>query len=306
MPKALSRLGARAYANPWLLLSITCLSWAGNVVAARLAIGEISPMTLVAGRWTLCCAVLAAFARRDFFRDLPMLRSHWRKLALMGFFGFTAFNVLYYVSAHFTSGLHIAILQGVAPVAVFVGAWALWRTPVAPWQALGCVLTLLGAALVGARGDLTQLLRERLDIGDIGLIVASVFYGCYALALRSRPVVSPFGFFAALAIAALATSLPLLAVEVALGDTFRPTWTGLAILLYVTVFPTFVAQMFFIRGVELIGPGRATLFYNLTPAIGAVASTSLLGERFEPYHAVALALVVGGVLMAEKLGSKPK
>ena len=110
------------------------------------------------------------------------------------------------------------------------------------------------------------------------------------------------GFFVALGFVALVTSLPLLGAEWALGELFWPSLKGLVILLYVAIFPTLLAQVFFIRGVELIGPGRATLFYNLTPGIGAIFSTVFLREPFELYHAVALALVIGGVMMAERLG----
>lgn len=297
-PRALER----AFANPWLLLSLTCLFWAGNVVAAREAIGEISPMSLVSGRWALASLALVATARRAFVADWPILAPRLPRLLLMGLFGFTGYHSLYYLSAHYTPGLHIAILQGVTPVLVFIGAWLLWRTPVRPAQSIGCLLTLFGVALIGARGDLSQFLGMRFNLGDIGMLVASVFYGGYSLSLRTRPAASPIGFFVALALVAVTTSLPLLAIEWAAGDLFWPSLKGFVILAYVAIFPTLLAQMFYIRGVELIGPGRATLFYNLTPALGAVFSTLFLREPFESYHAVALILVIGGVMMAERLG----
>ncbi len=304
MSPAVPRLVERAFANPWLLLSLTCLFWGGNVVAAREAIGEISPMTLVTGRWALASVVLLAGARRAFVADWPVLAPHWPRLFLTGFFGFTAYHTLYYVSAHYTPGLHIAILQGATPVLVFIGAWLLWKTPVALAQAIGCLLTLTGVVLVGARGDFSQLAAMQFNIGDIALLVASIFYAGYSLALRFRPAASPLGFFVALALVALITSLPLLGYELAIGETFWPSAKGLVILAYVAIFPTLLSQMFFIRGVELIGPGRAALFYNLTPALGAIFATVFLHEQFEIYHITALVLVIGGVVMAEKLGRR--
>ena len=75
-------------------------------------------------------------------------------------------------------------------------------------------------------------------------------------------------------------------------------------LAYVALFPTLLAQVFFIRSVELVGPGRATLFYNMTPAIGALLATMFLPEQLASYHLVSLVLVIGGVTMAERLGRK--
>ena len=53
------------------------------------------------------------------------------------------------------------------------------------------------------------------------------------------------------------------------------------------------------RGVELIGPGRAGLFVNLVPVFGAFLSVVILGEAFSFHHALALALVLAGILLAE-------
>ena len=64
--------------------------------------------------------------------------------------------------------------------------------------------------------------------------------------------------------------------------------------------PAFAAQMFFMRGVELIGPGRAGVFVNLVPVFGAIMAVALLGEPFAAYHVVALALVIGGIAIAQR------
>lgn len=300
-PRALAR---RAFANPWLLLSMTCLFWGGNVVAARSAIGEISPLALVTGRWAIPCVILGFTARRVFMADLPVLRPHWPRIAFMGLIGFTSYNTLYYVSAHYTEGVNLSILQGVTPVYVFLGAWLLWRTPIGPWQAIGCLVTLLGIAVIGSKGDLTSLAALTFNRGDLGILLASVFYAVYSLALPGRPKASPFGFFFALAIAAFLSSLPLFVFEYAAGAMFAPSFKGWMALLYVALFPTLLAQVFFIRGVELIGPGRATLFYNMTPALGALLAAVFLGEPLSLYHIAALALVIGGVTLAERLGRK--
>lgn len=304
LPTILRDLAQRFFANPWLLLTLTCLFWAGNIVAARTAIDNISPMMLVTGRWLITCAILALTARQAFAADWPLLKANWLRIALTAMAGFTTYHSLYYVSAHYTQGVNLSILQGVTPVYVFFGAWLLWRTPVGPWQAAGCLLTMVGIAFVGTHGDLSAIGSLRFNLGDIGILIASVFYAGYSLALRNRPKASSFGFFFALAIAAVITSLPLLAWEIARGAAFLPTGRGWLILLYVAICPTLLAQVFFIRSVELVGPGRATLFYNMTPALGATMATMFLDEPLATYHIVALVLVIGGVTIAERMGRK--
>ena len=68
----------------------------------------------------------------------------------------------------------------------------------------------------------------------------------------------------------------------------------------VALFPSFLAQIMFIRGVEIIGPGRAGIFINLVPVFAAVIAVAYLGEDFRVYHGLALALVLGGIWLAER------
>src|SRR4051794_40399391 len=91
-----------------------------------------------------------------------------------------------------------------------------------------------------------------------------------------------------------------LQAEVILSAVVWPTPKGWLILLYVALVPSLLSQMFYMRGVELIGPGRAGLFVNLVPIFGALLVVLLLGEPFRAYHALALALVLGGIWLAER------
>jgi drug/metabolite transporter (DMT)-like permease len=57
--------------------------------------------------------------------------------------------------------------------------------------------------------------------------------------------------------------------------------------------------MFYVRGVELIGANRASLFINLIPLFGALGSVLILGETLEGFHIVAGCLVIIGIVLAE-------
>lgn len=294
------RLAGRAYGNAWLILFLTTLFWGGNIVAARLAVGEISPMVLVCLRWGFVSMILAVTARERLRQDWAKLRSSWRFVAVMGTFGFTIFSALYFEAAHRTQGVNLAIIQGVSPAFILIGAKFVYGLRIGAIRAVGLFLTLIGIALVATRGDLATLAGLRFNSGDLLMIVASLIYAGYTLGLRKRPAVSALGFFAGIAFTAFLSSLPLMLVEVASGKAFWPRLSGFLVLGYVVIFPSLLAQVFFIRGVELIGPARAGLFYNLMPVLGALLSVVILGERFEWYHGAALALVLAGITLAER------
>lgn len=299
--RSLTQLGAlEAYA----VLLFTMVCWSGNAVAGRLAVGEVSPMVITCLRWAIVASVLASFAVRDVLAAWQELSRCKLRIVFMGTCGFTAFNALFYVSAHYTTAVNISILQGAIPVFVMLGAVFIHRTNIAPFQVVGTVATMVGIAVVASEGHPERLASLRLNRGDALMLIACVLYAGYALALRNRPRVSSLVFFAAMSVVAFATSLPLLAVEAATGTLQWPGLKGWALVAFIALFPSFLAQLGFMRGVELIGPTRAGLFANLVPIMGALLGVAILGEPFAFYHLVALALVIGGILIAEASGRR--
>ncbi|PZU83854.1 MAG: EamA family transporter [Chelatococcus sp.] len=297
-------LAQRLWGNAYLLLIVTTLIWGGNAVASRLAIGHISPMSLTSLRWVCVCAVLPYLLRRQLVAYWPALKARWLFIVCMGVLGFTGFNALMYLAAYSTSAINIGIVQGSIPIFVLVGAFLIHRSPIGALQGLGVVVTLLGVAVVASRGDYHVLGQLGFALGDIWMVVACLLYAGYTVGIRSRPAMPGLVFFTALAIVACVASLPLLGAEIALGHGFWPTWQGWLILAFVVLGPSLLSQIFFLRAVELIGPGRAGVFVNLVPVFGPLLAVLILGEQLHAYHAVALALVLGGIFIAERLGRR--
>jgi drug/metabolite transporter (DMT)-like permease len=132
------------------------------------------------------------------------------------------------------------------------------------------------------------------------MLVACVFYAAYTVALRDRPNMPGAAFFTLLALISAITSLPMAVAEAAVSGFSWPTWQGLLVTLYVAIFPSCLAQLCFLRAVDLIGPGRTGVFVNLVPVFTAILAVALIGERFAAFHAVALALVIGGIWLAQR------
>jgi drug/metabolite transporter (DMT)-like permease len=292
-------LGRRFYAHAYLLLAVTALLWGGNAVAGRIAVGQVSPMVIISLRWVIVVVLLGWLARRRLALEWPALLPFWRRALLLGTFGFTVFNALFYVAAHHTTAINLGLIQGIVPSLVIVGGRFAHKTPITLMQVLGLTVALAGVVLVASRGDLGVLAALDFNIGDVGMVVACVVYAAYTIGLRGRPPVSGPTFFMAMAIAALVSSLPLLAYEMAAGDTQWPTPVGWVTIGFIAILPSLAAQLFYMRGVELLGPGRAGLFVNLVPVAAALLGVVILGETFTIYHAVALTLVLGGIWIAE-------
>jgi drug/metabolite transporter (DMT)-like permease len=294
------RVGDLSYGNALLMLTLTSLFWGGNTVAGRLAVGEVSPMVVVFLRWVIVAGILVPLQWRHICAEWPLMRPYSLRMVLMAVFGFIGFNTLFYIAATKTTAVNLGIIQGSVPILVLIGSLIAFGTRIRALQVLGILMTLVGVTLIAAQGSLDVLLALAVNPGDGVMLIACVLYSGYTLALRDRPRVSPLAFFAVLSGIAALTSLPGLAYDIAADTVQWPSLQGWLVVLYIALFPSCIAQIFFMRGVELIGPARAGIFINLVPIFAAILAVSILGEPFKWYHGSALALVIGGIWLSER------
>ncbi|MEO1000388.1 MAG: DMT family transporter [Pseudomonadota bacterium] len=290
----------RLYESPVLLLTLVSLMWAGNTIASQLAKGEIGPMTLVLVRWVVVAALLWPLFGREVMAHRAVWQPRLGRLAIVAVLGFTGFNALFYAAALTTTAVNMGILQGAIPVVVLLGAFLVFGTPVTRLQTAGVALTLLGVVLVAGRGSWEVLASLALVPGDLLMLAAAAAYASYTVALQGRPTMPGRAFFTLLAPIAVLTAIPLAVAE---WLTLAPGWpsaTGWAVAAYVAIFPSCLAQLFFLRGVDLIGPGRAGVYVNLVPIFAPLLAWAILGQEIRGYHALALALVLGGIWLAQR------
>src|SRR5690349_13071337 len=82
--------------RPYLLLSLTSLFWAGNVVVGRFIAGQIPPITLSLLRWLGAFLIVLPFAWSQLVKDWPAIRRRLGLMMLLTFTGVTLFNTLAY------------------------------------------------------------------------------------------------------------------------------------------------------------------------------------------------------------------
>lgn len=287
--------------RPYLLLTLTSLFWAGNAVVGRAIVGDIPPVALAEIRWCLAFALLLPFVWRRLRADLPLIRRHIGILALLSLTSIGLFNVLLYWSLQYTTAINATLMQSSGPLLIGLWSLILFREPLTRGQIGGILLSLAGVAAIVSGGDPARLAHLSLNVGDVAIVVAVAIYALYSTLLRKRPDISQLSF-AAITIGLGALLLaPLAIAERLAGAEMAPLTAGsAAALVYVVLFPSILAVLFFNRGVQLIGANRAGPFFHLIPLFGATLAILFLGERPQLFHAIGAILIVGGVVLASR------
>ena len=296
----LSRVGGWLFDQPYLLLSLTSLFWAGNTVLGRFIAGHVPPITLAFIRWGGAFAILLPFAAVHLARDWPVIRKQIGVLSVLAFTGFSVYNTLAYYGLQYTTAINGLLLQSVAPLFVAMWTFALFGEKLTLRQAGGICVSLSGVLVIVCHGSLAVLLGIEFNRGDVCFLIALVIYGFYAAFLRKRPAIHPFSFLAVGMGGGALFLLPAVVWEIAGGRTMIFDAESVASFAFICIFPSLLGYLFLNRGIDLIGANRAAPFIHLVPVFGSVLAILLLGERFELYHAIGYGLVFSGITIATK------
>jgi drug/metabolite transporter (DMT)-like permease len=288
-----------------LLLTVPPLLWAGNAVVGRLVRAAVPPMTLNLLRWTIALMILLPLGRR-LFRPGGALLANWRRYGLLGLLGIGLYNSLQYLALQTSTPINVTLVASSMPVWMLLVGRLCFGVPVRGKQVGGALLSIAGVLLVLSRGSWEALLAMRLVPGDVYMILATIawsFYSWMLMQSKDPPSVRAdwAAFLLAQVIYGVLWSGAFASVEWSQGARHVDwSWPVVAALLYVAAGPAVIAFRYWGAGVQRAGPSVGAFFVNLTPLFTAVLSSAFLGEPPHAYHAVAFALIVGGIVYSAR------
>jgi len=286
--------------QPYLLLSITALCWAGNAIVGRLAAGHIPPVTLSFLRWSIAFLIILPFAWKHLVRDWGAIRARIGTMIVLSVTGIGAFNTLQYWALEHTQALNTLLLQSAGPLFIAVWSLILLGVRLTLAQAAGIALSLTGVLAILLHGDPTALASITFNKGDIIFTVALAIFGLYSVLSLKRPNIHGLSFVGFTFGCGAACLVPLWIWELFARPVMQLDTANLLTVFYVAVFPSTLAYLCFNRGVQLIGANRAAPFFHVVPVFGSAMAIVFLGERPQLFHIIGFALVLTGVFVASR------
>jgi drug/metabolite transporter (DMT)-like permease len=289
--------------QPYLLLSLTALFWAGNIVLARHVGDHVPPITLTTIRWFGVFLILLPFAWPHLRRDWPALRAHLPLMLFLSAIGFAFNNAISYWAMQYTEALNALLIQSSGPLFVALWSLILFGVRLTGAQLAGIAISLIGVLTIILRGDFGALASIAFNKGDVMFAASLVSFALYSALIPRRPVTHQLSLISFTTLCGALMLLPFSVWEYSTGAVLKFDFLTLATLGYMLIFPSTLAYLFFNRGLALIGPNRAAPFFHLVPVFGSAMAILLLGEQPRLFHLVGYALVLAGVVIASRRGS---
>ncbi len=259
------------------------------------------PLQVLVWRFAMASVLLGAYVTLRQPGSLRVSRVSLLGFARLSVFGYGAASLCFFFALRYADAAVVAILLYTYPALIVVFEGLKERTMPDFARLVAVALTFLGCVLV------VDPFGGQLSVRPVGIALglgSGVAYASFSVLSHrlmegnARGVIMTylFGFTALLAAAAAVASGSTLSVvswDVRL-------WVLLGVLVIV---PTFAAVILYLRAVQALGASQAALLSTFEPVFTLALAVTVLGDALSVSQWVGAALVIVGVIIAEKRGA---
>ena len=284
------------------LLILATLFWSGNFIVGKFAtLFQIPPLTLNVFRWITIWIILMPFTYKEIFINLPNIKKKWFVISFMGVITISTFNSVVYFALNYTQVINAVLVLAAIPAATifFSSLMNIEKTNI--FQLIGLFLSIIGICSIISNGDIQKITSLNFNKGDLWMLVCVFTWALYSTLLKKNKFrFSHFTLIQLMVSVGILFLIPQFFYEKSIGLELIFNKAFFLILFYVVVFPAIAAYYCWQKGVEIIGPNRASMFIQLMPLFSAVMAIIIFNEKFELYHFAGASFIVSGIYLSNR------
>ena len=286
----------------YLLLTLSGFFWAGNFIVGKFAtLFEIPPLTLNTFRWISVWLILIPFTYKEIYNNLAYIKKNFFVIGFMGVITISTFNSVVYFALNYTQVINAVLVLAIIPAVTIVLSSLMKIEKTNVFQIFGLILSIIGVGSIISNGDIQRVMSLSFNNGDLWMLVCVLSWALYSTLLKKNKLkLSQFSLIQIMVSVGVLFLIPQYFYEQSIGLEVNLNKAFFLILFYVVVFPALAAYYCWQKGVEIIGPNRATMFIQLMPLFSAVMAIMIFNEKFEFYHFAGAAFIVSGIYLSNK------
>ena len=288
--------------SAYLFLVLATFCWSGNFIVGKFAtVYEIPPLTLNVFRWISVWFILIPFTYKEIFENLTYIKKNWLVISFMGVITISTFNSVVYFALNYTQVINAVLMLSAIPAATIVLSSLMKIEETNIFQLLGLILSIIGIGSIISNGDIQKIISLDFNKGDMWMLVCVITWSLYSTLLKKNNFkISQFTLIQLMVSVGILFLIPQFFYEKSIGLELNLDKNFFLILIYVAIFPAIAAYYFWQKGIEIIGPNRASMFIQLMPLFSAVMAIIIFKEKFELYHFVGAIFILSGIYLSNR------
>ena len=266
--------------------------WGGSFIATKIAVQEVSPVTVVWLRFFIGTVILGYFAWKRKELALPK-RKDVLDLLWLGFLGITLHQWLQSSGLVTSEASTTARLVSISPIFMVLFGWIFLKEKLSLRTITGFLLATIGVVLVVTKGDIRSIINGKFGVsGDILILISALNWAIFSV--LSRPILERFSAikvtFYVLFLGWLLTSVQFLFGHhwIEFSQLSTAGWASIA---FLGIFCSALAYIFYNDGLKALPASKVGAFLYLEPLIATIVAAAVLSES------IVLASLAGGGLI---------
>lgn len=285
--------------------------WGTSFLATKVLMidGGYSPVEVYVYRFAMAYLLLLVITFRHIFAN------NWRdelQLLLCGVCAGSLYFITENYALSFTTTGNVSLLASVSPLFTAAITAIIFRVKIKPGVIIGSAIAFIGVGcVIFSSGESVELHPK----GDILALSAALSWAIYTLAAkRLIPIYSSLFITRKLFFYGVLTSLPILFLQHSLAG--EPYHLNLLFnlshpeyilnILFLVIFCSVLAYLIWNWVMSVLGPVVANNYLYFQPLVTLVAAYFILGEKIFPMGYLGCALIIGGLIIADKLNVSRK
>ena len=286
----------------YTLLVFATLCWSGNFIVGKFAyLFEVPPLTLNFMRWASVWLILIPFTYKEILNNMNDIKKNWIVISFMGIITISTFNSVVYFALTYTQVINAVLVLAAIPAVTIIISSLMKVDKTNIFQLFGLLLSIIGIGAIISNADIQKITTLSFNKGDLWMLVCVFTWAIYSTLLKKHKFkFSQFTLIQLMVSVGIIFLIPQFFYERSIGLEITFNKAFFVILFYVVIFPAIAAYYCWQKGVEIVGPNRATMFIQLMPLLSAVLAILIFQEKFEIYHFIGASFILSGIYLSNR------
>jgi len=241
------------------------------------------------------------FFNRQSVRFLPPNKSIFNDMCVLGLFGVMVYQLLFMHGMKWTAAGDASVIMPINPIFTALLAVPLLGQKITKNIFYGMLISIIGVIIIVGWSPNTDItLRDRM-LGDFMILIAAFSWALCSIITKKTMIkniklrILPSEIVIWYSLIGWIMLTPWMVMEIISNDIIKPNFTEIIIILYLGIFSTVLANVWFAIGIEKIGPTSTSAYIFLVPVFGILSGWLILGENIGLSMILGFILIVGGV-----------
>ncbi|APJ05187.1 hypothetical protein AXG55_12480 [Silvanigrella aquatica] len=277
---------------------MSTLFWGANFNVGKFVVEYLPPTVAAALRFSLASIVILIIV---YFKEKQFkmaIKENFIMYLLLGFIGVAGFNGFFFLGLKFTSSFNGALIMATNPILTASLAVFILKDSFNKNLLYGMLLSLFGVLIIVTNGSLSKLMNLQISVGDYFIMLGNICWALYCVLCKrflknSKPLITT-----AMTMLSGTILLILLAYQdFNLTELISLPYSVYMSIFYMSIFGAVLAYLFWNMGVNNLGVGKTSIWFNMVPVFTVIISL-IMGQSFYFIQIIGGFIVILGVIFS--------